>query len=79
MATGKKTAPEGAAVRECSRQAYENWKAGLADKGKTPTDAVEHYRSMGMKDYANDLAAVIEKKEGYNAAHSAKSNDLCGK
>ena len=66
MAMEKKTVPGLGAeesLRECSRQVYENWKAGLAAKGKTPTEVVEHYRSIGMMDYADTLAEVIDKME----------------
>lgn len=49
-----------------SRKAYEMWKAELAAKGKTPTEAVEHYRTIGMNDYAETLACVIERMENHN-------------
>ena len=66
MDNEKKTDPVAGSeesLRECSRQAYEIWEAELANKGKTPTEVVEHYRSIGMKDYAATLAEVIDKME----------------
>lgn len=50
-------------LKDCSRIGYEAWKAELAKKGKKPMDAVEHYRSIGMKEYAETLAVVIERME----------------
>lgn len=46
-------------LRECSKKAYEAWKAELATKGKTPTDAVAYCRSIGMVAYADMLAEII--------------------
>ena len=46
-------------LRECSKKAYEAWKAELATKGKNPTDAVACCRSIGMVAYADTLEEII--------------------
>ncbi|MBR2311299.1 MAG: hypothetical protein IKA47_12340 [Oscillospiraceae bacterium] len=50
-------------LRECSKKAYEAWKAELATKGKTPTDAVAYCRSIGMVAYADTLEEIIKEFE----------------
>lgn len=49
--------------QERSRETYRKWKTELAKKGKTPIEVVEYYRSIGMPDYANELAEVIKENE----------------
>lgn len=60
---------------ECSREAYEKWKAELAEKGKIPTDAVAYCRSIGMKAYAETLEEVIGKYEDAPGETDAESKE----
>lgn len=46
-----------------NRVIYQAWKEALAKNGKTPMDMVEHYRSIGMGEYADSLLAFIQRME----------------
>lgn len=46
-----------------NRVIYQGWKEALAKNGKIPMDMVEHYRSIGMGEYADSLLAFIRKME----------------
>ena len=49
---------------ETDEEAYLEWKAQLANRGKLPEDAVVQYKALGMIQYAEKLEAVIQQMEG---------------
>ena len=60
----KKNTTGGEAAVADNDAIYQGWKAALAKNGKTPMDMVEHYKSIGMGDYASSLLSFIQKMEG---------------
>lgn len=60
MAETKKSAPW---EQEADKEAYQEWKAGLAERGKAPEEVVVFYKSIGKTAYAEELEAVIRRME----------------
>ena len=45
-------------------ETYNAWRQELSKLGKTPEEMIAHYRAIGMTEYADKLAAVIQQMEG---------------
>lgn len=54
-------------IEKQNLETYKRWKSELEEKGKTPSDMVRFFRTMGQDEYADQLEAVIQEME---ALHS---------
>ena len=50
-----------------NHEAYTKWKSELVERGKTPSDVVRLFRTLGQDEYADQLEALIQEME---ALHS---------
>ena len=45
-------------------ETYDTWKRETELSGRTPEELIAHYRAIGMTEYADRLAAVIQRMKG---------------